>query len=101
MNKLSEKILRSLVYSVGGFTFGFGLYNEYGGIVGGVIGFLALREAMLKSKGVVIDGKYIPPIVGKGFIYDRYSCSCGFTDKSRWQAFIHILKNSSHKMVKN
>ncbi len=43
------------------------------------------KEAKRIREGVVIDGKY----------------NCGFTDKSRWQAFIHVLKNSSHKMVKN
>lgn len=60
-----------------------------------------VREAILEAKGVVIDGKYIPPILGKGFIHDRYSCDCGFTDKSSWQAFLHEWKNPSHKMMKN
>jgi len=61
-----------------------------------------VRDAMMKdTKGVFIDGMCIPPIRGKGFIHDRYSCDCGFTDKSSWQAMIHRLKNLRHKMRKN
>ncbi len=60
-----------------------------------------IRKTMLDAKGVVIDGKYYPPILGKGYIHDRYSCDCGFTDKSRWQAAGHKLKNLLHKMKKN
>ena len=41
MSKLSEQIQRGLVFAVGGFNLGFGLYNEYGGIVGALFGFLA------------------------------------------------------------
>lgn len=41
MNKLSVQIQRCLVFAVGGFTLGFGLNNEYGGIAGGIVGFLA------------------------------------------------------------
>jgi len=52
-----------------------------------------IREEMLMPKGVVIDGKYYPPIFGKGYIHDRYSCC--------WQATGHKLKNLSHKMKKN
>ena len=62
---------------------------------------LKVMEAMINSKGVTINGIYIPPIRGMGFIHDRYSCDCGFTDKSGWQAFLHEWKNLSHKMIKN
>ena len=60
-----------------------------------------VREEMQKAKGVVIEGKYYPPILGKGYIHDRYSCDCGFTDKSYWQVVGHKLKNPFHKMIKN
>lgn len=60
-----------------------------------------VRDAMLKAEGVVIDGKFHPPILGKGYIHDRYSCNCGFTDKSNWNATFHKFRNLSHKMIKN
>lgn len=60
-----------------------------------------VRDSMMKAKGIVIEGRFYPPILGKGYIHDRFSCDCGFTDKSGWQAMIHRLKNLSHKMRKN
>jgi hypothetical protein len=41
------------------------------------------REQILSGggKGVIIDSKYYPPILGKGYIHDRFSCNCGFTDR--------------------
>lgn len=59
------------------------------------------REQILGGKGIVIDGKYYPPMFGKGYIHDRFSCSCGFTDRSGWQAMFHRLRNLSHKIKKN
>lgn len=40
MDKLFVRILGSLIYSGGGFTAGSRLFGEYGGIAGGVVGFL-------------------------------------------------------------
>lgn len=60
-----------------------------------------IREAILKAEGVIIDGKHYSPILGKGYIHDRYSCSCGFTDNSGWKELYHELRNPSHKMTKN
>lgn len=60
-----------------------------------------IRDVMLKAEVTVIDGKYYPPIHGKGYIYDKYSCDCGFTDKSSWKALYHGLRNLSHSMTKN
>ncbi len=60
-----------------------------------------LREQILKAKGIIIDGKYYPPIHGKGYIHDRYSCNCGFTDDNGWRVACHKLKNPFHKMRKN
>lgn len=60
-----------------------------------------VREAMIKEDGVVIGGRYYPQILGKGYIHDKYSCTCGFTDKIAWKALFHELRNLSHKMTKN
>lgn len=54
-----------------------------------------------KGKGIIIGKYIIPPILGRGYIHDRFSCNCGFTDKSGWQAMIHRIKNLSHEMRKN
>lgn len=40
---------------------------------------IKVRDQMQKAKGIVVEGKYYPPMLGKGFIHDRYSCSCGLT----------------------
>ncbi len=60
------------------------------------------RKQILEGEGKrIIMGRYIiSPILGKGYIYDRFYCNCGFTNKNYWQALFHKLKNLSHKMKK-
>lgn len=64
---------------------------------------LKLMEILTSEnrEGVTINGVYIPPIRGKGFIHDKYSCDCGWTDKGFWDVFHHAIKNSTHKMKQN
>lgn len=61
------------------------------------------RTQILEGKGkcITIGDYIISPILGKGYIHDRFSCNCGFTNRSGWQAIIHRLKNLSHKTRKN